>query len=107
MRPKLRPYVVAPVALASLAALVAFSVASSTAQESHRALKSHVKCGDTITADTTLDGDLLECPNNGIVIGGDDITVDLNGHTVAGDGKEFEQCAENEFCDMGVLNDGH
>ena len=30
------------------------------------------KCGDTITADTTLHKDLVNCPNNGIVIGADD-----------------------------------
>ena len=46
-----------------------------------------VECGDTITADTTLDSDLTGCPNNGIVIGADDITLDLNGHTISGDGK--------------------
>jgi hypothetical protein len=41
----------------------------------------HVGCGDTITTDTTLESDLVNCPNNGIVIGADNITLDLNGHT--------------------------
>lgn len=68
---------------------------------------SHVSCGDTITADATLDSDLLDCPNNGIVIGADDITLDLDGHTVDGDGEPFKPCPENEFCDGGVVNDGH
>ena len=36
-----------------------------------QASASHVSCGDTITADTTLDGDLVDCPSNGIVIGAD------------------------------------
>jgi parallel beta-helix repeat protein len=45
-----------------------------------------VSCGDTITADTTLHKDLVDCPNNGIVIGADDITLDLNDHTIDGDG---------------------
>jgi parallel beta-helix repeat protein len=71
------------------------------------ALASHVSCGDTITADTTLDTDLVDCPNNGIVIGADDITLDLNGHTIDGDGTEFAGCAKDEFCDVGVLNRGH
>jgi parallel beta-helix repeat protein len=71
------------------------------------AIASHVSCGDTITADTTLDGDLLNCPNNGIVIGADDITLDLNGHTVDGDSEPFQSCPEDEFCDVGLLNDGH
>ena len=66
-----------------------------------------VSCGQTITADTTLAGDLLNCANNGIVIGADDITLDLNGHTVAGDGEPVKKCPKNEFCDVGVLNDGH
>jgi large repetitive protein len=66
-----------------------------------------VACGDTITADTTLDSDLTDCPNNGIIIGADDITLDLNGHTIDGDGEPFEPCPEGEFCDVGVGNDGH
>jgi parallel beta-helix repeat protein len=67
----------------------------------------HVNCGDTITADTTLDSDLVNCPNNGIVIGADNITLDLSGHTVSGDGEKFKPCREDEFCDVGLLNDGH
>ena len=51
-----------------------------------QASASHVSCGDEITADTTLDSDLVDCPGNGIVIGADDITLDLNGHLVDGDG---------------------
>ena len=46
----------------------------------------HVACGDTITADTTLDTDLVNCPNHGIVIAADNITLDLNAHLVDGDG---------------------
>jgi parallel beta-helix repeat protein len=73
-----------------------------------RALASHVDCGDTINADTTLDSDLLDCPNNGIVIGADDITLDLNDHTIDGDGTPAASCdPETEFCDVGVLNRGH
>jgi Right handed beta helix region len=44
----------------------------------------HVACGDTITQDTTLDSDLLDCSANGIIIGADNITLNLNGHTVTG-----------------------
>ena len=71
------------------------------------ATASHLNCGATITTDTTLDSDLLECPNNGIVIGADDITLDLNGHAVSGDGEPFKSCPQGEFCDVGVLNNGH
>jgi parallel beta-helix repeat protein len=58
----------------------------------------HVDCGDTITADTRLANDLVDCPGIGIVIGADDITLDLAGHTIDGDGlADFE----------GVSNVGH
>jgi parallel beta-helix repeat protein len=67
----------------------------------------HVSCGDTITADTTLDSDLVDCPSNGLVIGADGITLDLNGHTIAGNGEPVEPCPRGEFCDVGVLNVGH
>jgi len=44
-----------------------------------------VSCGDVLTEDTTLDGD-LSCSGTALVIGSDDITVDLNGHVLSGDG---------------------
>jgi parallel beta-helix repeat protein len=72
------------------------------------AFASHVSCGDTITADTTLDSDLVNCPNHGIVIGADNITLDLNGHLVDGDGTPAAGCdPQKEPCDFGVFNDGH
>jgi len=43
-----------------------------------------LSCGQTITQSTVLDNDLTGCTNNGILIGADNITLDLNGHTVAG-----------------------
>jgi hypothetical protein len=106
MPAKLQPYA-APATLVSLAGILALAIAGAMALDSGRALASNVICGDTITADTTLDSDLVDCPNNGIVIGADDITLDLNGHTVSGDGEEFKACPEDEFCDVGLLNDGH
>ena len=74
---------------------------------SDRAHASHVGCGDTITADTTLDSDLVNCPNNGIVIGANNVTLDLNGHTVDGDGELVDPCPGREHCDVGVVNEGH
>src|SRR5919107_5165477 len=64
-----------------------------------------VECGDTITTDTTLDRDLSDCPSNGIVIGADDITLDLNGHTISGDGQPVRDCPRRQPCDIGVFND--
>jgi parallel beta-helix repeat protein len=94
-----------PKAAISKAMVLALVVASFTVLGSSPALASHVSCGDTITTDTMLDSDLLNCPNTGIVIGADNITLDLNGHTIDGDGKLQEDCAE--ICDTGVVNDGH
>jgi parallel beta-helix repeat protein len=51
-----------------------------------QALANHVQCGDTITQDTTLDSDVINCHRDGIIIGADNITLDLNGHTIQGDG---------------------
>jgi parallel beta-helix repeat protein len=103
---KFRPHA-GSATLASLAVILTFAVAGAIALDIGRALASHVSCGDTITADTTLDSDLVNCPNNGIVIGADEITLNLNGHTIDGDGEPFEPCPPGEFCDVGLLNDGH
>jgi parallel beta-helix repeat protein len=49
---------------------------------------SHVSCGDTITADTTLDSD-LDCGElsggdpPALTIGADGVTLDLNGHMIS------------------------
>ena len=73
-----------------------------------QALAAQVKCGDTITTDTTLHADLVNCPNNGIVIGANGITLDLNGHTIDGDGTPAAGCdPQTDFCDVGVANFGY
>jgi parallel beta-helix repeat protein len=71
------------------------------------ALANHVGCGDKITTDTKLDNDLVNCPNNGIVIGADGVTLNLNGHTIDGDGKAFAACPRRKICDAGVVTVGH
>ncbi len=43
-----------------------------------------LSCGQTITQDTVLENDVGPCTNNGIVIGADNITFDLNGHRIFG-----------------------
>jgi hypothetical protein len=43
-----------------------------------------LSCGQTITQNTVLDNDLTGCTNNGIVIGADNITLNLNGHIISG-----------------------
>lgn len=88
-----------------IAALAACAVSSSIAvgQEPPPGLE----CGDTLTTDTVLDRDLRDCPSNGIVIGADGITLDLNGHTISGDGKLFQRCPRHQICDVGIVNDHH
>jgi nitrous oxidase accessory protein NosD len=93
-----------PKTVVSRAMVLALVVAGFTVLGSGQALARHVSCGDTITTDTTLDSDLVNCPNNGIVIGADNITLDLNGHTIDGDGTPVDPCPEGEACDVGVLN---
>ena len=93
---------------AKLAFIVALAAAAAMALGGGPALATHLSCGDTITADTTLDTDLVDCPNHGIVIGADDITLDLNGHLIDGDGSPAVGCRpRREICDIGVLNEGH
>lgn len=41
-------------------------------------------CGTVITANTTLQHSVGPCVDNGLVIGSDGVTLDLNGHTVYG-----------------------
>jgi parallel beta-helix repeat protein len=79
------------VCLAAMALSFAFGWSAQAARATH------VSCGDTITTDTTLDSNLLNCPADGIVIGADDITLDRNGHTVDGDGVDVEP-------DLGIDN---
>jgi len=87
---------------------VAFALLGATAVGAGGALASQVSCGDRITADTTLEQDLVNCPNHGIVIAADGITLDLNGHLVDGDGTPAADCnQQKEPCDFGLFNDGH
>ena len=93
-----------PKTVVSRAMVLALVVAGFTVLGGGQALASHVSCGETITTDTTLDSDLVNCPNNGIIIGASNITLNLNGHTIDGDGTPVDPCPEGEACDVGVLN---
>ncbi len=53
-----------------------------------QALGNHVQCGDVITQDTTLDSD-LNCTGNGLVVHGSDLTLNLGGHVIRGDGNDI------------------
>jgi parallel beta-helix repeat protein len=40
-------------------------------------------CGDPVDSSIVLDNDLLSCTEDGLVVDADNITIDLNGHTIA------------------------
>jgi nitrous oxidase accessory protein NosD len=85
MSAKLR-YHAAPATLVLLAVVLALTVHGLLTLSGAEAANTQPNCGDTITTDTTLHEDLVNCPTNGIVIGADNVTLDLNGHTIDGDG---------------------
>lgn len=51
----------------------------------------HVAPCMVVTADTTLTEDVAGCTAHGIVVQADDVTLDLNGHTVSAEQTPFEQ----------------
>ncbi len=67
------------------------------------AAASHVSCGQVITSSTTLDADLV-CPDgNGLVIQGNGVVLNLNGHTVRGHLETRTVSQPAAFGDNGVL----
>lgn len=50
----------------------------------------HVQCGDVLVQDTQLDSDVV-CPpdTDGLTIGADDVTLDLKGHVISGNGDDL------------------
>jgi parallel beta-helix repeat protein len=89
----------------SLVVAAALSVGAGSALGAVRG--SQPKCGDTITTDTKLVRDLVNCPNNGIVIGADNVTLDLSGHRIDGDNSDFSDCPPDEPCDIGIVDFDH
>src|SRR5829696_4630794 len=80
MKPSLRTFI-----LATLPAVLAVPVWATAASGAI------LSCGQTITQTTVLDNDLSNCASNGIVVGASNITLDLNGHTVAGTAASGDQ----------------
>ena len=86
MQAKLRLHA-APATFASLAVVLALAVAGVIVLGGGKAAAvQQLSCGDTITTDATLHHNLVNCPNNGIIIGADNVTLDLNYHRIDGDG---------------------
>lgn len=51
-----------------------------------------VQCGQTITHDVRLTADLTNCPADGLIIGADNVRLDLNGHAITGAPHGFIDC---------------
>ena len=66
-----------------------------------------VTCGQTITHDTTLTADLTNCPGDGLVIGADNITLNLNRHTIDGTVTQLPACDEPPFGSDGIRAGGY
>jgi parallel beta-helix repeat protein len=95
--------------LISLPVLATSVVVALVAVSDGQALAANqLSCGDTITTDATLHHNLVNCPNNGIIIGADDVTLDLNYHRIDGDGSPAAGCdPQQEFCDTGIVSNRH
>jgi parallel beta-helix repeat protein len=93
MPPSIRRFRLAKLAVAALPA-AAFAAAAPSAGAVT------LECGQTITKDTTLTADVSNCPGVGIRIGADDITLDLNGHTVSAAERRNPTA-------HGIFNSGH
>jgi parallel beta-helix repeat protein len=57
-----------------------------------------VACGDVVTRDTVLNGDLVDCPADGLIVGADHIVIELNDHSISGLGAPGT---------AGIRNSGH
>lgn len=86
------------VAIAGAACAAAF-LGKSTA----RASAASLQCGSKITKDVKLTKDLTGCKSNGLVIGADGVTIDLNSHTISGDGALKKNCKKKTICDDGIV----
>ena len=88
-----------------LAALLVIGALLTVASAAH-AHGTGVTCGQTITHDTTLTIDLTNCPGDGLVIGADNITLNLNRHTIDGAVTQLPACDQPPFGSDGIRAGG-
>jgi large repetitive protein len=84
--------------LAALAGTVA-SLAAAFAAAGSPTRAQAVACGDTITQSVKLAADLTCTSQYALVVGADNIAIDLGGHTITGRGENFGQ--------FGIYDNGH
>jgi parallel beta-helix repeat protein len=90
--------------LARRAAIVGASAVTLASLAAAEASAQNVSCGATITTDTKLTSDLVDCADDGIVIGASHITLDLNGHMIDG---EEDPAGTGNGLGTGVVNTGY
>lgn len=59
--------------------------ATASAVEEEQPVSGSVSCGEVITQSVSLTSN-LDCKTDGLIVGADGITIDLNGHTISGPG---------------------
>ena len=101
----------AAIAALSLAGALAFAgTAAADGQDGggdrHGGRATTVHCGQTLTQSVRLANDLTNCPADGLVIGADGITVDLNGHTIDGTVAQPTDCENAPREPAGIKNGG-
>lgn len=64
------------------------------------AAASHISCGSTVTTSITLDSDIGPCTGIGLLVGADNIIIDLDGHRLFGTDGILDE-------GVGVMIDGH
>jgi hypothetical protein len=81
------------VAVAALALMPFLVAAKSSAGASKRVA---LTCGQTVTTSVTLTADITGCGGDGLIVGANGITINLNGHLISGSSGQY-----------GVLNGSH
>ena len=75
----------------------------------HRRTPIAVHCGDIVTQSVRLADDLADCPADGLVIGADNVAVDLNGHTLSAAARQLSHRNPRRRTPSGksLQRDGH
>lgn len=85
-----RSVLVLPLVAVALVAIVLVRAAPSQSSTPSKATKSvrraALACGQTVTASVVLTADLTGCSARGLVIGANNVSINLNGHTISGSG---------------------
>ena len=90
--------------VAPISVFVAFvSLAPAGSAQARAGSETEVSCGQTLKASVRLANDLVDCPGTGLIIGADNITVDLNGHTIDGTDKK-EGISIQKRANVTILN---